>query len=418
MLSPALETAPTKQAPLKTQRVIPAAVGLVAVIWLILLSGWLQVTPGSVVSHRHNVIFSSDTSLWIAYIFGHLRPDLPPIHPLQIAFWRGPAQAVAAIPRLFLRSDPTAYAVPAEYIAARVLVALIAAIGVAWLAFLALRNGVRTAECLALFLMYLLFTCNTTVCLPEHFAISNGLLSVAFAVSLLVTSAWARRLILAALTLLLGGTTLTNAIFPLLAMVQSGIRSARIRAAIIVFGIPAALGIAYALYRLSWNFRYFISTYISLRIWHDPLSTGAYLFYFLVAPAIGPLPMVAARPLGLMVTYEPLAMVRYAGLPAIGAVAWLVLLWRCTRQGYRTPATRSAVLLLLGWILFNAIFHNLWGDELMVYAPHWSWALMALVVLGASQLSRRYIMVTSALMIACQIPTLLAITHAVESIPK
>ncbi len=75
-------------------------------------------------------------------------------------------------------------------------------------------------------------------------------------------------------------------------------------------------------------------------------------------------------------------------------------------------------MLLLGWILFNAVFHNLWGDELMVYAPHWSWALMALVVLGVRHLSRRFVIATAVLVITCQIPTLLAIRRALESIVK
>ncbi len=324
------ETVPLKR------HAVAAAIGLAAIIWLSLLSGWLEVRPGSVVSQRQNVIFSSDTTLWIAHIFGHLRPDLGSIHPLQIVFWRGPCRAAAAIARIFLPLDAAAYAVPAEYVGARVLVALVVGIGIAWLAFLALRIGVRTAECLVLFLMYFLFTSNATICLPEHFGISNGLLTVAFAAPLLATSSRARLFILGALTPLIGGTTITNAIFPVLSLMQSGFKSARVRAVAIILGIPTALGVAYTLYHVSWNYFYFINTYMALRVWHNPLSTGTYMFYFLVAPAIGPPPLVAGRPLGLMLTYEPLTLALYAGISAIGPALGLCCCGNAS-EGYRHP---------------------------------------------------------------------------------
>lgn len=399
-------------------RGIAVAIGLAGALWLILLSGWLKVIPDSVVSHRQNVIFSSDTPLWMAYVFGHLKPDLPQIHPLQIAYWRGPAKALAAIPHLYFHSDPRKYAQPEEYLAARILVALIVGIGFASLALLALRKGLPKAECVALFLMYFLFTSTSTLCLPEHFGISNGLLTLVFVAPLLAASARVRFFILGALTPLIAGTTVTNAIFPLLSLVQSGLKSARVRIAAIILGIPAALGAAYVLYHVSWNYRWFISTDMELRIFRDPLSTAGYLVYFFIAPAIGPPPLVSALPLGPMLSYEPLPLRLYAGLPAIGAVAWIVLLCRCAWKGYQNLETRPAVMLLLGWILFNAVFHNMWGSELMLYAPHWSWAMMAVVLLGARHFSRRYVMISAALVIACQIPTLLAIHTAVQSIVK
>jgi hypothetical protein len=400
------------------QRMVAVAIGVAGALWLVLLSGWLKAVAGSVVSHRHNVIFSSDTNLWVAYIFGHLKPDLPQIHPLQIALWRGPARVLSVIPGLFLHSDLRQYAVSEQYIGARILVALIAGFGFALLALLALRKGLRTAECVALFLMYFLFTSTSTLCLPEHFGISNGLLTVAFVAPLLMASARARLLILGALTPLIGGTTVTNAIFPLLSFVQWGLKSARVRIAAIILGIPAALGAAYVLYHVSWNYRWFISTDMEWRIFRNPLSTAGYLVYFFIAPAIGPPPLISAQPLGPMLSYEPLPLRLYAGIPAIGAVVWAVLLCRCAWKGYQTRDTRPAVMLLLGWILFNAIFHNIWGSELILYAPHWSWAMIALVLLGARHFSRRYVMTSAALVIACQIPTLLAIHTAVQSIAK
>jgi hypothetical protein len=63
--------------------------------------------------------------------------------------------------------------------------------------------------------LYILFTSNVTICLPEHFAISNGLLTMAFVAPLLAAVPRTRFIILGILAPLLGGgTTVANAIFP------------------------------------------------------------------------------------------------------------------------------------------------------------------------------------------------------------
>jgi hypothetical protein len=414
MASTSAGTARSKETAAGSHRAISAGVGLAAAVWLTLLSGWLGVRPGTVVTHRHNVIFSSDSNLWIAQMLGNMPPNLAPIHPLQIPFWGIPCRAAAALARVFLPADA------AGFLGARIVVAVVAGTGMALLVLLALRKGLPVAHCLALVFVYLLFTSNVTICLPEHFAVSNGLLAITFSAPLLAASSRVRYWMLGVMTVLVGGTTVTNAIFPVLALLQSGLKSARLRLAAIAVGIPGALAAAWFLYRASWTYRWFIDRGVQLRILHDPASTGAFLFYFFVAPAVGPPPLMAQMGLGPMLSYEPLhaslRMSLYFGLPIIGAAAWLVLLCWCTRNAYRSAETRPAVVLLLAWLLFNLIFHNLWGDELMLYAPHWSWSLMALVLLGARRLPRPFVFSATALVIVSQIPTWLAVKRAVETI--
>jgi len=64
------------------------------------------------------------------------------------------------------------------------------------------------------------------------------------------------------------------------------------------------------------------------------------------------------------------------------------------------------------------VFHNVWGDELFLYAPHWSWALMALVILGA----RRVPLVTIVLLFVpiafCQVYTLTQVKYALSTIVR
>src|SRR5271165_5080219 len=113
-------------------RAIAAALGFAATLWFIWLSGWLGVQPGAVFVKRQNVLFNSDTSIWLGKIVGHNKPPTPAIHPLEVPLWRPPVQALAHLLGSFL---------PAEYagiLAARLLVALMAGVGIGFLAFLAL----------------------------------------------------------------------------------------------------------------------------------------------------------------------------------------------------------------------------------------------------------------------------------------
>ncbi|HMD97605.1 MAG TPA: hypothetical protein VKM93_09790 [Terriglobia bacterium] len=417
---------------LRRRQALAVAIGFVAVVWFLLLSGWIGATPGNVMMRRPNVLFGSDTSLWLGRMIGNERSPERIIHPLEVPLWRPPCRALFHLLTIFLPSD---YAM---VWAGRLLVAIIAGAGVGFMAFAALHNGLKLTQCILLFIMYLLFTTNSTVSIPEHFGISNGLLSIAFVVPFIVASARIRTTVLAALVVLCGGTTITNVLFPIGSLVHFYFKSMRLKVGLLLAAIPAALGAAYFLYKRSSSIHWFFSQYSNLRLLRHPLSAGVYAIYALVCPAVGPTPRILRFPGWDMVSYEPdreaLRLSYYFGvprdyfhlnfapgltwLPAIGAAAWLALLLISVYQGLKGERTRSYVWLLLGWILFNIVFHNIWGDEFMLYAPHWSWALMGLVILGARDFSRRFIATMFVPIVISQIYTLLAIRSAVLAITQ
>src|SRR5208283_2879367 len=197
-------TAPVvKPSTLTNKYAIAASIGLAAMLWFVLLSGWLAVRPGSVIVKRQNVLFNSDTSIWIDKMIGNQKPFTQAVHPLEMSLWRPPCQALYHLLDIFL---------PSEYagvLAARILVGLVAGTGVGFLTFLALHSGVDLPQCILLFITYLLFTSSSTIALPEHFGISNGLLSIAFVAPIIVTNPRIRLSILAAMVILCGGTTIT-----------------------------------------------------------------------------------------------------------------------------------------------------------------------------------------------------------------
>src|SRR3954447_9764210 len=115
--------------------------GFVAVVWFVLLSGWMNIVPGAVMVQRQNVLFNSDTNLWIDEMIHWHRPLTLAVHPLDVFFWRLPCQALYRVLQLFLPIDL------AGVLAARGVVALVAGTGVGFLAFVALERGMALAQC-------------------------------------------------------------------------------------------------------------------------------------------------------------------------------------------------------------------------------------------------------------------------------
>jgi hypothetical protein len=427
-----------RRAAQRRNALLAAGIGVVAVAWFVLLSGWMEVVPGSVMVQRQNVLFNSDTNLWIDEMVNLHKPLTLAVHPLDVVFWRAPCQALYRVFRVWLPAEQ------AGLLAARSLVALVAGTGVAFLAFVALEAGTALATCVLLFAMYLLFTSSCTIALPEHFGISNGLLSIAFAVPLIAATPGVKTYALSALAVLAGGTTITNALYPVLSLLCFGFGSVRVRRVMLAIA-AAALGVAVLLYADTRRYvlsnegvlpkyvpatarlylkttviHIYVTEFSNSRLIRFPGRAVVYAIYALAAPAVGPTPLIRQHPRYKMVSYEPsrepLRLSYYRGIAGLGAVLWLLLLFGCGYLAVADPGTRPFAWLAIGWVVFNMLFHNLWGDELILYAPHWSWALMGVVVLGGRCLPAK---LTAALVIPiaiCQVFTLVQIKSALETI--
>jgi len=167
----------------KHKRAIAIIIGLMALLWFLALSELLLVKPGSIMTMRQNILFHSDTSLSIHLLTDETFSAQPSfqyfVHSLEFFLWRPVCRTLYHLLGIFLPIDYS------RVFAGRLLVATIAGIGVGSLALFAFSNGVKLVQCVLLFIMYMMFTANTIVALPEHFGLSNGLLSVAFVVPLI-----------------------------------------------------------------------------------------------------------------------------------------------------------------------------------------------------------------------------------------
>jgi hypothetical protein len=389
------------------RRTFAGAVGVCTVAWFLALSAWFGLRPGSILLTRPNILFSSDTNAWIERFGGETKlPRVFPyhyVHPLEVELWRPPCRAIGHVLKLFLPQDE------ADVLSARLLPAILFGMGTAALSFLGLSNGLGKTRCVLLFAIYMLFTSSVTAVLPEHYAISNGLLSLAFVAPFFIGPERIKYGVLAALTLLAGGTIITNFAFPLGSLIRCYSASRRFRWRLIAVPAAGVAAVSAGFYFFSYSVHWFVSQYLNVRLFHAPLRAAAYTLGMALVPVVGPMPQVHRFPGFDQVSFEPLRFGDYSWIQAIAAAAWLVLLIRSVGKALEEKRLRPEVWMLLGWLVYEALEHNIWGDEFLLYAPNWTWALMALVVLGAPYLSRLFVAAMAVLIAIGQVYTLLAI---------
>ncbi|HEY6342399.1 MAG TPA: hypothetical protein VIY49_12970 [Bryobacteraceae bacterium] len=392
------------------RRTFAAGVGVCTVAWFLTLSAWFGLRPGSILLTRPNILFSSDTNAWIERFGGETRlPRVFPyhyVHPLEVELWRPPCRAIGHLLKLFLSQDE------ADVLSARLLTAILFGVGTAALSFLGLSKGLDKTRCVMLLAIYMLFTSSATAVLPEHFAISNGLLSLAFVAPFFIGAERIKYGVLAALTLLAGGTIITNFAFPLGSLIRAYSAARRFRWRLIVLPAAGAAAVSAGFYVFSYSVHWFVSRYLNARLFHAPWKAAEYTLGMVLVPVVGPMPQVHRFPGFDQVSFEPLRLGDYSWIQAIAAAAWLVLLIRSVGKALEEKRLRPEVWMLLGWLAYEALVHNMWGDEFLLFAPDWTWALAALVVLGAPYLSRLFVGAMAALIATGQVYTLLAIRAA------
>lgn len=395
-----------------------------AVVSLFVLSGLMGAVPGSPVLQRKDVLFNADCGDVVRdYVSDRPIREMG-VHPLFHWLYSRPAHYCYLALRTAL-PEPQAAA-----IVGRTFNAIVAGAGVGCLVFLALKRGLAPVFLVPLLPVYLLSTAMVLVAVPEHWGISLGLLSATFAIAASELRFGTALALLGLLAILAAGITVTNALFPISATACVVRRHSGGRfASWFLWGGSSAvlLGIAaLALYIFSsesrWErFAFRISMFLNRRLSQEPMKASAFVARGLVDPVVGSKPALDKNYLGTwMMTYEPTdapyRLWPYDLIQTIAAVCWLILLLLSCRSLFRSRHHQLA-LLLLGWVVFNLLFHNYWGDEFFLFSPHWLWALMATVFLGARSLSLSWVLLLCGLVVIGQVHTLLQFHEVLTAIP-
>ncbi len=373
-----------ERCPLRRAFLVGGLCAAVTAAWLFVLSGLTGVVPGAPLARRVNVLFSSDSSETISdYVSYRFMPARGRgLHPLKYLIYNFPVREVYRALRAVMPQEQAAL------VAGRLFNAALAGIGVGSIIGLALRKGLRIAALPPLLLVNLLATSMVLVALPEHFGVSYGLLSLTFAVAASDLRLVPTLALLGALAVVNSGLTATNGIFPLAAGAavvwrRSGSRFPawflRTAAALVVLGGAGLAGLAWQLESRHEPIMTYVKGYLHLRLVNDPAEAGVFAFRGLVDPVIGPTPAVETGDgdSWAMVSYEPSGSPHrlwpYDVPQSVGAACWITLFLISCAALLRSP-DRALAVLLLGWIAFNLIFHNVWGGEFFLYSSHWSWA--------------------------------------------
>lgn len=398
------------------QWILAGAIGLVSIGWLMTLSNWWGVHAGSTMVTRQNVLFDSDMNLWVDRMRGGAKSQEQAVHPLEIQLWSWPCRAVAHFLKPFVGGPE------ASVLGTRIVVASVVSAGVAALALLGLWLGIPPMQCLALFVIYLLFSSNSTICLPEHFGITNALMTLAFVATVMIFHRWIKLAVLALLAVICGGTSILDIVFPGFCVFVSLFRSLRAKLWALILTVPPGAAALVWIYLHNAQVRWYFDYFATLRWFRHPLRAVVYAIYMFTLPAVGPAPGVMRIPGDDMVSYEPLykplELGYYFSLQGIGAAAWLLLFACCAAYAFRDKQLLPYARLLFAWLAFNIVFYNFWGRELMLWAPAWSWALMAVVVLGASKLPWKLLAAAFAPIVVSQVETLFAIKRALSTITQ
>ncbi len=402
------------------KRWIPAGGAAIAFIWLLSLSLWLGVKPGSVIARRVDALFDSDTALSIS----RLSDDRPKpflhsrylVHSFETFVWRPISRTLQRPLRPFVNAAELRILVP------MILVASIAAAGFGALLMIGLGTSAPKSIVALVFVLYLAFTSNVIVALPEHYGISSGLLTMSFLTWMRgarrTRSGQARLIALGAAA---AGTTISNGVLTLLCFARDLKRPRRWIAAAAAGCLGFGLGIA-ILARTSSSVNWYVQSFSNERLIDHPASAAIYGLAGLVYPAIGPVPPIPtverANGRQLNVSYEPIEWGQFDKWQIVPSIVWCVLLATAIFGGLRNRDTRAGASVLILWVLFNLTLHNLWGDEFFLYSAHWAWALAGLLMLGLGQTKTRWVAAAVVVLVPAQLYTLAGVVRALHSIPR
>jgi hypothetical protein len=286
-----------------------------------------------------------------------------------------------------------------EILASRTLVSSFAALGFGALSALATSLGVGVSPRIALLAVALLATSNIIASAPESYGISFGLLAASAMVIWSDLAPRRKAAALVVLTVLCAGSTITNAVYPAVALLylcvrhpdEGGLRPdwisrRRIRQLAIACGVATVsviglLCIAFPIIGQRFpNLKSHLLGWLHFRIYYEPLRTVGDWLVGIVYPVVSPYPSVQPG----RISFSPETAVTWTWVHFLAAMAWASLIVCGLTMGVRDRKTRMFTLGLVGWVGFNLAIHSVWGgSDNFLYSPHWSWALMAIGFMAA-----------------------------------
>ena len=365
-------------------------------IWTLTLSERFGLTEEKATNIVPNYIFNADSMLWINRVSDPEWHENSVSHPLRVYTWYPLARAISTVSG---RDGLTT----AVYLNAFCVASAIFFLSMMASKFISSLSLVPFAA------ITLLGSSFAILAAVDHFSFSFMLMS---AMLLIVSKTYSsyRFLLLCLLGLLLAGTTVTNSVFVILTLtiyakwyrfinlqlLKKNITSlALVTAVLLVVGYFA---FEESIVRLI-NGESKILKYFHFWIISDPLRA---LFSFLIMPVL-PLVAPTASITNGIISLEPLVPnALYNVFYSIAVISSWYLLTIAIKAVFAHRENRPELLVSALWLLFNAIFHNFWGDELLLFTPHFMAALFTLLALGTTTVKTSWPIVIAIVLIFIQ----------------
>lgn len=264
----------------------------------------------------------------------------------------------------------------------------------ALLSWFALRETGSLVKVWIFNVIQLFSTSNVVMSAPDHFSQSNLLMVGALLLFLYAHKSALNFVLLCVIGVVIVGTTTSNVAFACLVLYfflysQFNFNKWLHRTVTNAFWLAPLIG--GGLFYLAVQHYEELSELLFVKFFNFRVfeELGLFLYYSLaslVYPVVAPSPALSGAG---NITLEPWGLGSLAGIYLVPFAILLVGMFWQAFQMLRSEQESLLGQLLILWLVFNVIFHNIWGDEYILFSGHYSFVLLFLLVYLLKELSVR-----------------------------
>ena len=383
---------------------------VVSIFFYSLLTTQLQIKPNHIGTTAGNFFFSADVPVYIEKTNNRGWHELSSKHALRMIVWIPMVRSL----EVFYNDQP-----PYERTALAVILFNKICLSLSFTLLSVFTYGYL--RCIPKWLIFnglqLFSVAGLIMIAPDHFSQSYLLLSLSFVLLFLNIPFRVLLPTQLLLGLLIAGTTTTNSIFSALIIVYLLQRRKWLPNTLVTSGYVLGFagfflisGYLFFTYTPSNDQELMFNRFFNFQLYRDPFAALEYFLASFTYPIAAPLPRLNVVPI---VTYEPIGLLSHSLIDWIIFTLTLLLVVTGIKRSFLTWGKQLTTTALI-WLMFNVLFHNIWGDEYMLYIPHFSFLLLLFSLSQIKHLSVRSCALLILPIIGYQLFTLYQVTLIVQ----
>lgn len=344
---------------------------ITAILLITFLTSELKIRPNEIGATGENFFFNADVPVYVEKVRNTEWKEISSKHVLRHIIWIPSARLLGGFYDTGTDYEKSLYGVI-------LLNKICIALGISLLTLFAFYRTGSFSKVTVFFLLTVLSSATVVMIAPDHFAQSFLLLTLSFLVLFLNISFGSQVVIQGILGVLIAGTTTTNAIFSgiifLYLLNKKNWLPAKWYYTCFLLGLVCLIGACYFFYvnySLSHNEDLMFNRFFNFQLFTSPFASIESFFATFSYPISAPPPLIKPP----ILSYEPISLLQLNIAELLITALVLFAVFNgifCAAQNWGIPLLVAA----LAWVIFNFIFHNIWGDEYMLYTPHYSFMIL------------------------------------------